>query len=271
MMNIQQSINTLKSRLARSSGLALVARWAMVIPPKVWLAAAALLFAGMWLQEHDAHVRARAELLQTRRQTAAQVSTLASEAEAAVRGANQRNAATVAALEAQRRNLATRADDLSGQLQSLQRQGLARAQNLAALPPAELARQLSTKLGPSSVVPGRPQPTADNGQMTLSAEGERKVASALSDLDSCLEQSAVEDRQAANCREQLAADAAEIQTQSDSLLKLNQALGDKDRILAARESEFRAELAAARGTWRSRAFRALKFMAVGVGVGVAIR
>lgn len=105
----------------------------------------------------------------------------------------------------------------------------------------------------------------------MTEAGARRVAMALEERDACLGERALQDRQASVCREQIAADAAEIQTQADSLAKLNQALSAKDRILAEREREFKTELAAARGTWHSRALRALKFFAAGVGMGVAIR
>ena len=85
------------------------------------------------------------------------------------------------------------------------------------------------------------------GQLTRPTEAQRKVVPALSDLDSCRAESALQDRRLSNCREQISAAEAEIRTQADSLAKLNQALRAKDAILAARETEFKTELAAARG------------------------
>jgi vacuolar-type H+-ATPase subunit I/STV1 len=328
MMNIQQVINTVKARLARACSARLAAErlhaipasasqtarrlvatlaalwrpagWALAIPLKVWVAGAVLIFAGLWLHEHDARVRAAAELERVKQQTTQQVVALQSQAEAAVRAANQHNAAAIVGLEAQRRKLARRADQLTAQLQSLRQERQKRGQQIAALPPEKVTRRLAEMLGPSSVVRGplqlnnndkshttsgnsqkapdngqrttdNRQRTPDDGQLTLSTEAQRKVVAALSDLDSCRAESALQDRRLSNCREQISAAEAEIRTQADSLAKLNQALRAKDAILAARETEFKTELAAARGTWRTRTIRALKFIAVGVGIGLVIR
>jgi hypothetical protein len=319
MMSIQQAINTMKARLARAGAARLAsalrtarrvlaalpalwrpAGWALAIPLKVWVAAAALIFAGLWLQEHDARVRAAAELQRVKQQTTQQVAVLHSQAEAAVRTANRQNAAAVASLEAQRRKLVQRADQLTAQLESLRQEQQKRDQEIAATPAKELTEQLTKQLGPGSVVrsasqpqtgpsqaqrqgsaagtpplPERPGPAQpnnnDNGPLTLSTAGQRKVAAALDDLDSCRAESALQESRLSNCRDQVTAAEAEIRTQADSLAKLNQALRAKDGILAARESEFKTELAAARGTWSSRALRALEFIAVGVGIGVAVR
>jgi hypothetical protein len=290
MINIPQAINTLRVRLSRSNSLALAARRARAIPLSLWLAAAALIFAGLWLHEHDARVCAAAELQQVKQQTTQQVVALQSQANAALRAANQQNAAAIAGLEAQRHTLAQRADQLAAQLESLRQEKQERAEGIAALPPGELAQQLTKQLGPEAVARSASQPQAGSsqaqpqgsaaettpllrqtGQLALSTEGQRKVAVALDDLDSCRAESALQETRLSNCRQQISAADAEIRTQADSLAKLNQALRAKDGILAARESEFKTELAAARGTWRSRTMRALKLMAVGVGIGLAIK
>jgi hypothetical protein len=310
MMSIQQAINTMKARLARAGAARLAsalrtarrvlaalpalwrpAGWALAIPLKVWVAAAALIFAGLWLQEHDARVRAAAELQRVKQQTTQQVAVLHSQAEAAVRTANRQNATAVASLEAQRRKLVQRADQLTAQLESLRQEQQKRDQEIAATPAKELTEQLTKQLGPGSVVRSASQPQTgpsqaqrqgsaagtaqpnnnDNGPLALSTAGQRKVAAALDDLDSCRAESALQESRLSNCRDQVTAAEAEIRTQADSLAKLNQALRAKDGILAARESEFKTELAAARGTWSSRALRALEFIAVGVGIGVAVR
>lgn len=119
--------------------------------------------------------------------------------------------------------------------------------------------------------PGNGPSSTDAGQLTLSAEGQRKVVTALSELDSCRAQSALQEQRLANCSQRIALDEKQIRTQADSLAKLNQALAAKDGILAAREAEYKTELAAARGTWLRRAAGALKFVAVGVGIGLVIR
>jgi hypothetical protein len=263
--DIRQSLNALQAWLAP------YARLARAVPLKVWLASGALLLAGLWLQEHDARVRAATELHRVQQQSAQQVSQLRSQAETAVRDANVRNAATIAGLEAERQKLARQAEGLSAQLEQLKRQESVETQKVAALPPAELAKTLAGQLGPGSVLTGPFPGSAASGQLSLSEQGQRQVASALLERDSCRGQAAIRDRQFANCRDQLAAGAGEIQTQADSLAKLNQALSAKDRILAEREAEFKTELTAARGKWHSRAFRALKYIALGMGLGMAVR
>jgi hypothetical protein len=284
-MGINQVLNAAKTKLAGLSDLARkgaaaiparwapsrAGRWAPVIPAKVWLAAAVLLFAGLWLQEHDARLRRAAQLQQEQRQSAAEIAALRSKASAALEDANQRNARAIAALEAERAKLARRSQALSAQLESLQREEQARAQEIAALPPAQLASRLTTELGPSSVVPSSSQPAKDGAPLTLSVQGERRVVSALAERDACRHESAVRDQQLTNCRDLLAADASEIEKQADSAAKLNLALGAKDQILKRRETQFQAELQAARGTWHSRAVRALKLVGIGVAIGVAIR
>jgi hypothetical protein len=276
MMNIRQAVNTIQSRLAPST------RLAQAIPLKVWLAAAALLVAGLWLHEHDARVRAAAELRQEKQRAEQQVSQLRAQSEAAVRDANVRNARTMAVLEAQRRNLEQKADALTHQLQALRQQQQVRDREIASLPASALRVRLEQQLGAGALAenaPGMAPPEpGKNGtapkagaELALTEAGARRVATALADRDACLEQSALQDRQAGNCREQLSARAAEIQTQADSLAKLNQALSAKDGILADREREFKAELDAARGTFRSRLARALKFLAAGAAIGAAIR
>jgi hypothetical protein len=271
MANFLQAVNSMKARLAQSSLKALIAPWARAVPLKLWLVAGALVLAGLWLQEHDARVRAAAQAQQVKQQTARQVSALEAQARTAIETANRRNAAALASLENQRRQLAQRASELSKQLDLLKQKQQRRTEEIAALPPAALARQLVEGLGPSSVVRGPLQPPTDNGQLALSTEGQRRVVSSLSDLDSCRAEREVEARQVSTCSRQLAADQAEIRTQKDSVARLNQALAAKDQILGQRKKEFQSALAAAHGTWRSRTWHALKMIGIGVGIGVAIR
>ncbi len=273
------------------------------VPLQIWLAAAALLFAGLWLEDHDAKVREAAELRQAGQQAAQRVAALEAQAEAALRQANENNAAVVAQLETRRHALAQQASNLAAQLEALRQKQAARQAKLVALPASELARNLSDQLGPSSVVRGplpesphtvtgssvaraneaavrtpplqpsaaSPQLATDNGQLTLSEPGQRIVASALAERDACREHSAIQDKLVANCGQRVAAGEAEIRAQADSLAKLNVALSAKNKILAEREAEHRAELRAARGTWRSRAWRAMKWIGAGVVVGQLIR
>lgn len=276
-MNIRQAIRTATTRLAPLN------RIALGIPAPVWIAAGALLFAGLWLQEHDARVRRRAELQQMRDETATQVSKLRAKAAAAVREANEQNAAVIAELEAERRKLTGRAVDLSAQLDALKRQERGRAEEIATLSPALLQARLARQLGPESLAQisnptvrqltdaEQPQGQKADVALELSLPGARRVVAALAERDACREQNSIQERQVENCREQLATDAAEIRKQAESLGQLNQALAAKDAILERRESEFKAELRAARGTWRTRLARALKYVAIGAAIGAAIR
>jgi len=101
----------------------------------------------------------------------------------------------------------------------------------------------------------------------LTEEGARKVETALVELDSCRQQSSVQSEQLAACQKEGAAEAAMVEQQKSSIAELNQALGDKDRVLARRETEFKAELKIARGTWRSRLGRVAEYVAAGVVLG----
>lgn len=276
-MKIQQAINAANAKLAslasraRTGATALARRWAPAVPAKVWLAAAALVFAGLWLQEHDARVRRAVELKRAEQQGAAEMAALESQAAAAIRQANQRNARAIAELEAERSKLARRSQKLAAQLQSLQSRQQERAREIATLPPAKLTKQLAQRLGPSSVVHNPAKSTPARGELTLSEQGQRQVASALAERDSCRGQNRLQAQQVSNCREQLRADAAEIRKQADSMAQLNRALDAKDRIFKQREVQFKARLKAARGTWHSRLFRAVKFVAVGMAIGAAVR
>lgn len=311
-MNIRQAIN------AVTTGIRPLRRFALIIPAPTWMAAAALVLLGWWLQERDARIRRAAELEQVRQQTASEVSKLQARADAAVAQANQANAGAIAELEAERRRLSARAGELNRKLDSVKQQGQARAEEIAALSPEQLRRKLEQQLGPGAIQdaevgsrsqevdsrqetvdrrsppmpattyplplqppPPSPQPLSGDVDMpesrtpnpafSLTDAGARKAALGIAERDSCREESALENQQLANCRELLAADAAEIEKQAESLDQLNQALDAKDRILVRREAEFKAQLAAARGTWRSRLARTLKYVAIGVGIGAAVR
>jgi hypothetical protein len=272
-MNFQQTINAAKSKLAGEGALAAAARWALGVPAKVWLVAAALILAGLWLQEHDARVRRAAELQGLKKQTAVEVSSLQARADAALQQANGRNAAAIAALEAQRRALTARGAALAAELDSLRAKQQKQAEEIATLPPEELETRLTQQLGPSSVVrgpiagPGSPE----SGQLILSPQGQRQVASALAERDACRDQSALTDRQLSNCNERLAMGGAQISKQADSLSQLRQALDARTQMEAVRQKQFDAELRAARGTWAGRAVRALKFLAVGAAIGAVLR
>lgn len=138
--------------------------------------------------------------------------------------------------------------------------------------------QRTTDNGPSSItnhqspITNYPNPeTRTPNPVLLTEEGARKVETALVELDSCREQSSVQTAQLSTCRKEAAADAAMVELQKSSIAKLNLALGDKDQILAKRETEFKAEIKVARGTWLSRLGRVATHVAIGVAIGMVVR
>ena len=105
----------------------------------------------------------------------------------------------------------------------------------------------------------------------LSDQGARKVETTFVELDSCRQQAQVLGQQVSNCEQQSKLDSAVIDQQSGAIIKLNSALADKDRVLARTEEAQRAELKAARGTWRSHFLRAVEYFAGGFIAGVLVR
>jgi hypothetical protein len=105
----------------------------------------------------------------------------------------------------------------------------------------------------------------------LSDEDARKVETTFIDLDSCRQQTQVIGQQVSNCEQQSKLNSAIIDQQSSTITKLNAALADKDQVLARSEEAHRAELKAARGTWRSRFYRAVEYCAAGFIAGVLVR
>ncbi len=126
-------------------------------------------------------------------------------------------------------------------------------------------------LYPSSGTSCRPDWRAWHPTTGPAEEALRKIETALVELDACRDQGAVKDRQVANCREQVETNAAIMGQQAASLEKLNQALAAKDQILSRQQAEYRAELKAARGTLPARVARALKYVGLGVAIGVFVR
>ncbi len=108
-------------------------------------------------------------------------------------------------------------------------------------------------------------------QFPLSEAELRQVDTAFLQLDACREQSAVKDQMVSNCEARAGAAQTEIEKLNDSVSRLQETVRLKDQIAERTEAEHRAELAAARGTWRSRFVRALKYVGVGVVIGVAVR
>ena len=247
-----------------------------------------------WFHEHDARVRQAAELQQLRKQTASDVADLQARAEAAIREVNQQRAEVIRNLESRQQKLGQEADQLRNRLGFLRSEEKKQVEQVATLPTSEVVTRVATRLGlPShqtgpglpqtAVVPeeagtgagARPAPKDRTNPaaapLELSDAALRKIEQALVELDSCREQSVVKDQEVANCRNQVATLAAVVDQQAASLKKLNEALADKDQILAHREAEFRTELKAARGTWPSHLVRTLEHVAIGVAIGLVVR
>lgn len=133
----------------------------------------------------------------------------------------------------------------------------------AGRPPAPSEASGGEDTAPTKTAPGV-------AVLPLTASGARKLALALSALDACRAQRAVDEQRISNGRDLAAADAGTIARQADSLGKLNQALAAKDQILARQEALYRQELRAARGSFWGRLGRTARHVAVGVAVGVVI-
>jgi uncharacterized phage infection (PIP) family protein YhgE len=253
-----------------------------------------------WSCERQARRRDTVQAQQVKKQAAEEISRLQQQAAGALRDAKQ-SAQAVNELEAQRQQLARQAEGLSQSLASLRQQELARADEVATLPTSEVVSRVASRLqeqvsgnrgqgsGQQPLNPltrpapagesagaGHPLPQGGEGQkspaaLVLSDQGVRKVESAFIELDSCRQQTQVLGQQVSNCEQQSKLNSAITDQQSGTISKLNAALADKDQILAQSEVAHRAELKAARGTWRSHFFRALEYFAGGFIAGVLVR
>jgi hypothetical protein len=131
--------------------------------------------------------------------------------------------------------------------------------------------QVSGQPAPDTQPPPPSASSASRPALVLSDQGVRKVESALSELDSCRQQAQVMGQQVSNCEQQAKLDSTMLDQQSGAISKLQAALADKDKILAQSEAAHRAELKAARGTWRSHFMRAVEYFAGGFVAGVLVR
>jgi hypothetical protein len=261
-----------------------------------------------WSCERQARRRDTAEAQQVKKQAAEEISRLQQQAAGALRDAKQ-SAQAVRELEAQRQQLAREAEGLRHSLESLRKQELARTDEVATLPTSEVVSRVASRLqepvsgvgdqgsgqqplnlltrpapAGESAGAGHPLPQGGEGQnnpggegqkfpaaLVLSDQGVRKVETAFIELDSCRQQNQVMGEQVSNCEQQSKLNSAIIDQHSGTIAKLNAALADKDQILARSEEAHRAELRAARGTWRSRFFRAVEYIAGGFIAGVLLR
>ena len=237
-----------------------------------------------WWYEHGAHLKQAGELHELEKQTAGNISQLQAQAAAAVREANQGRARQIVELEMARQKTERDAATLHQRLAALQADQQAQAQKVAALPTPEVARRLAARLGlgPGDLETREPGvgsresgPTPDSRLPTpgfsLSDAALRQVETALVELDGCKQQAQVRDNLLGNCNQQAASSASIIDQQKASLVSLNQALADKDRILAASDRRQKAELKIARGAFSQRLARTLEHVAIGVAIGLAVR
>ena len=275
--------------------------------PAAALAGVVIMFFA-WSCEHRARQRAAAEAQQIKKQSAIQISQLQKQAASAVHNAQQSAQATKE-LEGQRQQLARQADALQQSLDSLRRQQLSQSNQLAGLTTEEVVKRVEARLqeqgignreqGPAqqtldpltrpgaadkNAAVGHPLPQGGDGNnanggsvqsggaaLELSDQGVREVEGAFQELDSCRQQSQVITQQVSNCEQQAKLDSALEEQQTGTISKLNAALADKDQILTRSEAAYRAELKAARGTWRTRFFHAVEIFAGGFVAGVLVR
>jgi hypothetical protein len=252
--------------------------------------------AALWLIEHDARLRREFELQQLRTETQAEVADLRARAAAAM-GELQKNARLIENLESKRRDLERQSQDLRQRLSHLREEERLRVQQASTLAPRELAQRVAARLGPGGQVSGsgfqvsgadqgrpdtrhptpdtsgaaNPEPRIPSHGLTLTGQGLRGVETAFLQLDACREQSAVKDQMVSNCEARVGTAQTEIEKLNDSVSQLQETVRLKDQIAERTEAAHRAELVAARGTWRSRFVRVLKYVGVGVVIGVAVR
>ena len=136
--------------------------------------------------------------------------------------------------------------------------------------PAAGASTLSPRRGSDQEPGGQSPPLQNPAALALTASGARKVEASLVALDACRAESDIQARQLSNCRARAEADEAAIEQLKGSVDSLNHALAAKDKILVEQQSQYKAELRAARGTFLGRLARLSEHVAIGVAVGVAI-
>lgn len=265
------------------------------------VAALAVFLTIAWL-EHDAHLRSEGALKEIQKQSAEEISGLRARADAAVRDANQNNARALSELGASRRLLELQSRDLRQKLATLETLERTQVDQVASLPAPEIWKRLNEQLGQGAIGQkvsegGKSESGNQNGLITqpvlrsseategesthhaiphsaamvLTDVGARKVETSLVQLDSCRRQSSVQSQQLTACQKEGAAEAVVVEQQKSSIAQLNQALGDKDKILARRETEFKTELKSARGTFLGRVGRVAEYVAAGFVLGEVIR
>jgi hypothetical protein len=244
--------------------------------PVVALAGVVIMFFA-WSCERQARRRDTVEAKRVKKQAAEEISRLQQQAAGALRDAQQ-SALAVRKLEGQRQQLVREGERLRQSLESLRQQELARANEVATLPTSEVVSRVASRLQePVSGVRAQGSGPTPNTSPTsgpallLSDQGVRKVETAIVELDSCRQQAQVMEQQVSNCEQQAKLYSSIQEQQSATIAKLHAALADKDQVLARSEEEHRAELKAARGTFRAHFIRAVEIFAGGFIAGVLVR
>jgi len=283
--SLPTELSKIRAAGRKLASLSLVQGLLGIVPglPAAALAGVVILFC-VWSCEHQARRHEMIQAKQVKEQTAEEISRLQQQVAGALRDAKQ-SAQAARELEAQRQQLAREAEGLRQSLESLRKQELVRLDEVATLPTVEVASRVASRLqeqvsGVRGQVSGQreeklPPAPGEGGQgsgaMVLSDQGVRKVETALIELDSCRQQTQVMGQQVSNCERQAKLDSNLQQQQSDTISKLNAALADKDQILAQSAEAHRAELKAARGTWRRRFLHAVEIFAGGFIAGELVR
>ena len=162
--------------------------------PAAALAGVVIMFFA-WSCERQARRRDTVQAQQVKKQAAEEISRLQQQAAGALRDAKQ-SAQAVRELEAQRQQLARQAEGLSQSLESLRKQELARADEVATLPTSEVVSRVASRLQepvsdvrPQALNPltrpalaggsasaGHPLPQGGEGQNNLGGEGQKYPA-----------------------------------------------------------------------------------------------
>jgi hypothetical protein len=247
---------------------------------RVIIVGAVFIIAVLWWS-HNEYLRNEGRLEEVQKQSAARAKSLEAQIDEAVKKAALEHAAAMRELESRRRKLENMAGDLQKRLDDIRTQERGRLQDIAALPLDQLSAQVTQQLGgegqdivvsaPSSKQSAEPESSTPNPNLVVTEEGFRKIATALSQLESCQEQDKVKDQLLSNCQEQASLNASAVGKMNQTVNDLQELVRKKDEVIAQKDAAHAAELKAARGTWGSRILRAAKYIAVGVAIGVAVR
>jgi len=137
-------------------------------------------------------------------------------------------------------------------------------------PLSVVSRQLSVATDDELRTTDDPGPSIPNPESEIPIPGSQEDAQHAAPLQTCREQAAVQEQLISNCEERVGASQAVIDTLNLSVGDLQQNIRAQDEIAARLAAQHRAELKAARGS-RLRSFgRALKYVGVGVVIGMVM-